>query len=173
MKQQISDCVLHYSNNCTKLLKDFAPEYYVVKKIVKVDYSPNRKTHRGGIYAKGPGFNLAGDSLLYFANQQKKYGVIHFMEYKSFEKDPIIGSAFTDDWESYVALTVGHEVSHAVQLYIEKMRKLERGAPHGDFFKKIYTMLRIELNRQLPDQKAAQKEFQDLLKSVRKIEYEL
>lgn len=171
MKSEILECVQHYNNSCTKILRDFAPEYYVVPKTVKVDWSTSRSTHRGGLYAKGPGMNLAGDSFLTFIKSFKKHGIVYFQEYKSYEKDPIIGSAFADKWETYVGLVVGHEAAHAAQYYTETVRKLPRSAPHGPFFKQIYTMIRRELNKELPDQLIEQKKYQDLLKSIRKIEY--
>ena len=171
MKSEILECVSHYNNSCTKALKTFAPEYYVVQKNVKVDWAISRSTHRGGLYAKGPGMNLAGNSFLKFINSYKKHGIVYFQEYKSYEKDPIIGSAFADKWETYVGLVVGHEAAHAAQYYTENVRKLPRSVAHGDFFKKIYNIIRMELNKELPDQFIKQKEYQDLLKSIRKIEY--
>lgn len=171
MKSEILECVQHYNNSCTKILRDFAPEYYVVPKKVKVDWATSRSTHRGGLYAKGPGINLAGNSFLEFIRSFKKHGIVYFQEYKSYEKDPIIGSAFADKWETYVGLVVGHEASHAAQYYTQSVRKLPRTTPHGDLFKKIYTLIRIELNKELPDQVVKQKEYKDLLKSIRIIEY--
>ena len=171
MKSEILECIQHYNNSCTKILKDFAPEYYVVQKNVKVDWATSRTTHRGGLYAKGPGMNLAGDSFLTFSNFCKKHGIVYFKEYKSYETDPVIGSAFIDKWETYVGLVVGHEASHAAQRYLEQVRKLPRSAPHGPAFKKIYTMIRMELNKELPDQRIEQKKYQNLLKSIKEIEY--
>lgn len=173
MKQKISDCVLNYSNLCTRILKNFAPEYYVVRKSFKLDYTESRNTHRGGIYAKGPGFNLCGQD---FVRQYKAYqlgsDIGMFTEYKSFAKDPIIGSAYVENWKQYVGLTVGHEVAHAVQRYLEKVRKLERSDPHGDFFKKIYQILRLELNKELPDQMFAKEKYSLVLKRIKEVEYE-
>ena len=70
-----------------------------------------------------------------------------------------------------MGLVVGHEAAHAAQYYTENVRKLPRSVAHGDFFKKIYNIIRMELNKELPDQFIKQKEYQDLLKSIRKIEY--
>jgi hypothetical protein len=166
----INKCVLEYANKCTKALKNFSSEFYVVQKSYKIDYSLKRAYHRGGMYDKGPGFNMCGAD---FARHYRTYKLGYigmFQEYPALANDPIIGSAYIDTWQQYVMLTVGHEMAHACQQYVEQLKKMVRGSAHGEYFQKIYQIIRLELNKELPDQVMSAEKYARLLKSIKKRE---
>ena len=66
-------------------------------------------------------------------------------EYKSYDKDPVIGGRQIETLEQSLWLTVAHEVSHYVQYRHCPRIKRFRGKyqkSHGDCFKQIYRYLR-------------------------------
>jgi hypothetical protein len=79
---------------------------------------------------------------------RKKMKVLN--EYSAFAKDPVIGSATTDDPEVVLFGTVCHEVAHWAQLNSRLARKMKRyqetfRKPHGKCFQSIYRYLRVAL----------------------------
>jgi hypothetical protein len=107
---------------------------------VIIDHSPKRVTSRGGMYAKGPGINLALNSFTRFKQPD---GTYKFNEYPSFAKDPVIGSVIGSFDKCTKALVV-HEIAHAVQFYYVKINDIKNDKPHGALFKRFYADLRKE-----------------------------
>jgi hypothetical protein len=172
LKQQIKECVEHFSSLSIGLLKEYTPEFYAEpRKIIKIDYAKNRTVHRGGLYSQGPGINLAGRGIEQYISSHKLVGLVYFQEYASFSKDPIIGSAYMYKWETYVGLIVAHEIAHAAQRYTEFVRLLDRTEPHGHHFKSIYKVLRSHINKELPDQVVAKQKYTKVLQEAKRIEY--
>jgi hypothetical protein len=71
-----------------------------------------------------------------------------FGEYKSFAKDPVIGS-ISCNWQKAILVLIAHEIAHAIQHGCDYWKvqetlgvkiKFENG--HGDYFKTIYAYLR-------------------------------
>lgn len=169
---KLPDLVSRYIVDSLDTLND---EFKYLKVSARIDFSPKRVTHRGGLYAKGPGINLAGNLITNLYNNQKRVGSLlsKFNEYPSYSKDPIIGSVIITDWTQYVKLVVAHEVAHACQQYLRFRDKLENEAPHGTLFKSIYRTIRLSINSTLPDQIVYSKMYNDKLGFIKKVEYKL
>ena len=170
---EITKLVHKYVEASKDALRTFCPEFYYINLVTKVDFSTRRRSHRGGMYAKGPGISMAGSCFTQAYSYYKiDGGYSKFEEYPSFKRDPIIGSAFVNNLEQLIALNTGHEVAHACQWYLIFQDKLyankENG--HGEFFQKIYQKIRLVLNKELPDQLEAQRSYNDFLKSIKKRE---
>lgn len=114
---------------------------------VKLDWSLKRRCSRGGMYADGPGINIAMSHLV------KKQGVIYYSnEYSSFDKDPEIGGFYSQNKWHRIEMVVLHEIAHALQYYSYSVNNY-RCKPHGPAFKNFYRRLRnIHLNPFLPEQ---------------------
>ena len=152
------------------LKKDY-PDFYKISLVEKIDLSPSRVSHRGGKYAAGYGFNLAGHYFLVGLRCWKPGSLKRFIEYKSYGKDPIIGDAIIDNVGQDIFLSVGHEVAHAAQRYVRDRDKLGRVEPHGDLFKHLYRIIRLGINHLLPDQKIAKSQYEDLVRKIKKREF--
>ena len=139
-KKYFEDVALDFIDNKVRPL--IASRHPDLSFFVKLDWSPHRKTSRGGKYKTGYGINMAmipsttlGDGIL--------------KEYASFAKDPEIGSIFYGRVENILKCLIVHECAHVVQYYLYKKCR-----PHGPEFKNVYRWLRKELiNPFLPDQK--------------------
>jgi hypothetical protein len=172
-QKEIKEKVNYYTTVCRIILKDIEPDYYYAPFVLKVDFNPKRISHRGGMYAKGPGINMAMNVFTY-SKECFKLGGDHpyyfFQEMPSYADDPIIGSAHIDCVEQHINLSVAHEVAHSVQCYVKQRDKVEYVEPHGKEFKKYYQILRLEVNKTLPDQQFAEIKYKELLSSIKKRE---
>lgn len=113
------------------------------------DWSLSRRSSRGGMYAAGPGINLAMATLV-----EPKNSVYRVYEYPSFDSDPEIGGFYTDKNTHRLAMLVCHEMAHAVQFYSAKYLNMPIDRPHGDTFKRPYRKLRVKLlNPEIPNLK--------------------
>lgn len=114
---------------------------------VKLDWSPKRRSSRGGMYADGPGINIAMHHL------QKTQGAIYYSnEYPSFDKDTEIGGFYSRNKWHRLEMVILHEIAHALQYYSYKLNKF-RCKPHGPTFRNFYRRLRnLHLNPFLEDQ---------------------
>ena len=116
---------------------------------LKFDYAVTRRSHRGGMYAKGPGINLA---MRFFDTEEFTSFPRVFYEYPSFSKDKFIGSFLYLSEFHHVEAVILHEMAHAIQWYAYEVENF-RCKPHGPVFKKYYKALREELlNDKLPEQ---------------------
>lgn len=167
IKDAISQKVQHFAKESQSILKEKYPDFFFCNLVVRTDFSPRRTSHRGGLYVKGPGINIAGNELVY---AYKGHIELKFNEYASYANDPVIGNAFCKDWEQYTMLTVAHEMGHAAQDYICFRDKIENEEPHGRLFKSIYGLLRQTFNKRLIDQKEASSEYRSVINYAKKVE---
>jgi hypothetical protein len=130
---------------------------FVLHKCI-LDWSPRRRSSRGGWYATGPGINIA------MAVTCKTRTVPYRMyEYPSFNGDPVIGGFYAADPDLALGMTICHEMAHAVQFFrIIHLRK-PRGKPHGIEFKEPYAKLRKAIFNHLITSEALYKEQYDAL----------
>lgn len=140
-----------YANEFIRLVeKQCQDEVYVKFSLesIKLDWSPKRTCSRGGMYADGPGINIAMHRLV------KKQGDVYYSsEYKSFDKDPEIGGFYSRNKYHKLEMVILHEIAHALQYYSYRLNKY-RCKPHGPAFKNFYRRLRnIHLNPFLENQK--------------------
>lgn len=112
----------------------------------KLDWSLSRTSSRGGMYAKGPGINMAMAHLVPISSTYR------YHEYASFDKDPYIGGFYSSRSYDKLEAVILHEIAHALQFFEYKKLNI-RCKPHGPIFKKYYRMLRGQfLNHKLPNQ---------------------
>ena len=121
---------------------------------VKLDWSLKRSCSRGGMYADGPGINIA------MAWLHKRQGSIYYVrEYASFNKDEEIGGFYSQNQWHQLEMVILHEIAHALQYYSYKLNKF-RCKPHGPTFKNFYRRLRnVFLNPYLPEQKELKEKY--------------
>lgn len=152
--QEIKNSVHKYAKVSQEALKNLCPEFLYVDLVVKIDKNIDRSSHRGGLYAKGPGINmsLALFRDAYLTIRMTPQAIYECKEYAAYKENPIIGSIYTQDWRHVVMMCTGHEVAHAAQRYIQFRDKLEGVLPHGELFRKCYKEIRLVLNKELPDQ---------------------
>jgi hypothetical protein len=112
---------------------------------LSMDWSPRRRSSRGGWYdsAGGPGINMA--MSLYFGND--KLPISYSYEYASFDKHPVIGGFYYTKDSKYLrgAMVVCHEMAHAAQFYSSRQLYKQIDRPHGESFKQPYSTIRINL----------------------------
>ena len=121
---------------------------------IKLDWSLKRSCSRGGMYADGPGINIA------MAWLHKRQGSIYYVrEYASFNKDEEIGGFYSQNQWHQLEMVILHEIAHALQYYSYKLNKF-RCKPHGPTFKNFYRRLRnVFLTPYLPDQKQLKEKY--------------
>lgn len=128
---------------------------------IKLDWSPKRRCSRGGMYADGPGINMAMHSLV------KPQGIIYrSIEYKSFDDDPEIGGFYSRNKYHRLEMVLLHEIAHALQYYSYRLNNF-RCKPHGPTFKNFYKRLRnIHLNPFLEPQADLKAEYEKEVESI-------
>ena len=104
----------------------------------KFDWSPSRRSSRGGIYKEGPGINMA----MYWAMPNNHNNTYLFKEYASFNSDPYIGGFYSTRPEDKLEAILVHEIAHAIQFFAYKKLNISC-TPHGVIFKKYYKIKRI------------------------------
>lgn len=128
---------------------------------IRFDWSPKRKSSRGGIYAAGPGINIA---LNWYP--VSFLGVGRFYEYKSFDANKVIGGFYYDDPMLKLQAIIVHEMAHTVQFFHYKKHNI-KCKPHGKLFKKYYAELREEfINPLLKDQESLRIEYSKIIKDI-------
>lgn len=133
--------------------------------MIKLDWSTKRGCSRGGMYADGPGINIAMASLV------KPQGDIYYsQEYKSFDNDPEIGGIYSRNRWHRLEMVILHEIAHALQYYSYKVNNY-RCKPHGPAFKNFYRRLRnIHLNPFLEDQKELGDYYKEAKRQIEKLD---
>lgn len=128
----------------------------------KFDWSPARRSSRGGIYKTGPGINMA----MYWAVPDNQGEVYRFREYPSFDADPYIGGFYSTVPYHKLEAILAHEVAHAVQFFYYK-KSNTRCTPHGPVFKQYYKMLRQQfVNQNIPNQYVLQQNYDSYVQTV-------
>jgi hypothetical protein len=129
---------------------------------VKLDWSPKRRSSRGGMYHDGPGINIAMSQ----AWPNSAGYTYRFHEYASYDADKIIGGFYSTDPYHKVEAVVLHEIAHALQFVSYKKNNITC-KPHGPIFKNFYKRLRTQfLNHKLPEQVTLKKDYDDYVASL-------
>jgi hypothetical protein len=147
-----------------KTLEQWVTDYFYsdFTMSVKLDWSKNRKNSRGGLYADGPGINMAMNSIY----PDNKGYVYRFYEYPSYNSHPVIGGFYSKDPIHKVKALLLHETAHAAQFFSYKKNNT-RCKPHGTVFKDFYKQLRVEfLNYQLPDQIKYKQDYETYINKI-------
>ena len=157
MKAEKRVVITKYANDFIRRVeKHCQEEIYVDFQLasVKLDWSLKRSCSRGGMYADGPGINIA------MAWLHKRQGSIYYVrEYASFNKDEEIGGFYSQNQWHQLEMVILHEIAHALQYYSYKLNKF-RCKPHGPTFKNFYRRLRnVFLNPYLPEQKELKEKY--------------
>lgn len=127
-------------------------------RLIKLDWTPSRRSSRGGIYAKGPGINIAMAS----AYPTPENYLYRFYEYPSYDNDKVIGGFLSKNSFEKTKAIICHEIAHAIQFFSYDKNKI-RCKPHGPIFKKYYTILREEfINPFLSCQNSLNTEYTDI-----------
>lgn len=124
--------------------------------VIRFDWNPRRKSSRGGIYAKGPGINIAMRPE--FLKQSSD--VKRFYEYRSYDASQIIGGFYYTDPQLKLKTIIAHEMAHTAQ-FVEYIKLNYRCKPHGPVFKKYYKDLRLNfINPYIEEQTSLKKEYE-------------
>ena len=95
---------IHYANSELDTYLKFVNEQIFPKFVLakrSFDFSPSRRSSRGGMYADGPGINIA---MHHYCKNYTGERLIRVYEYKSFDSSPTIGGFYTKD--KYQKITV-------------------------------------------------------------------
>jgi hypothetical protein len=146
-----------YIRDLTHKMVDYVRVKYECPKfspVVKVTFAVNRRISRGGIRRGQAFFDIVAKRFLAAAQGT---GMMDEPEYKSFNRDPIIGGLYNVSWKKALASLVAHELSHSIQydhgtkvgakrvLGIEKLDdRNEILLGHDWFWKRIYADLRTK-----------------------------
>lgn len=148
-----------YANEYIRKVEAFCQrEIYKKFKLgsVKLDWSINRRSSRGGMYADGPGINIA----MMGCCRDHKGQIYRVYEYSSFNDDPDIGGFYTRRSYDKLDMVILHEIAHALQYYSYKINR-HRCKPHGPVWKNFYSRLRNAfLNNTLENQHDMADEYQ-------------
>ena len=154
-----------YANDYTRKVEVFCQrEIYKKFKLasVKLDWSPNRRSSRGGMYADGPGINIA----MMGCCRDHKGQIYRVYEYSSFNDDPDIGGFYTRRSYDKLDMVILHEIAHALQYYSYKINR-HRCKPHGPVWKNFYSRLRNAfLNNTLENQHDMADEYQRIKDAI-------
>ena len=143
--------------------KEIYPDFKLSS--VKFDWSPKRRSSRGGMYSDGPGINMAMNHLC-----KDNCGEIYRVyEYKSFDSDPNIGGFYTRDKYARLKMVIVHEIAHALQYNCYKINRF-RCTPHGPTWKNLYKRLRMQfINPTLEDQETLRSDYESFKNSLQGI----
>lgn len=117
---------------------------------VRTDWSPRRRSSRGGMYAAGPGINIALKPEYMCTLTQPS----RFYEYPSFDENKVYGGFYYTKPLLKLYATVAHEVAHAIQFF-EQTQAQQKVKPHGNEFKKHYADLRTTFVNPLIEEQSA------------------
>lgn len=136
-------------------------ESFVLSKL-DLDWSPRRRSSRGGWYKEGAGISIAMSQAC-----MPRTSPYRMYEYKSFDSDPVIGGFFSKNENLSLGLHVCHEMAHAAQFFAHFTLGIESDRPHGNAFKQAYRKIRIAvLNRYIPiNQQQLKEEYSNMLLS--------
>lgn len=121
-----------------------------------LDWSPRRRSSRGGWYATGPGINIAMHLVT-----KPRTTPYRMYEYPSFDADPIIGGFYAEDPDLALGMVICHEMAHAVQFFRIVHLGKPRGKPHGIDFKTPYAAIRKAIFNKHIHSEALYKELYD------------
>ncbi len=166
----LEDTIKLMAADAEKIIQQHTPTFKL--EIVKCDWSPTRTAHRGGLYRKMPGINMAMYRLFGIATwvlnpaleQNEPFKVY---EYASFDHDPVIGGFYTTNIYDRARCYVCHEVAHAEQFWSKLNNPKTYDRPHGLSFQQPYSILRKTLvNPGLPNQSIMLKQYKEHVTKV-------
>lgn len=108
---------------------------------LNISFSDYRTTSYGGLY-KIDGIWVPGIDISLRSCINTSSLIFRFYEYPSYDHNPIIGGFFTDNPKQKALAIICHEMSHAVQRWVEYYNKTSKSKPHGILFKYFYKNLR-------------------------------
>jgi len=164
MKSIDKASVNKYAINYANTVRDWAISniYSDFTLQVRLDWSDKRRCSRGGMYADGPGINMAMKQ----AYNNCKGETYRFMEYASFDADKNIGGFYSIDPYHKLEAILLHEIAHALQFFSYGKNGV-RCKPHGPVFKNFYKRLRCEfLNHKLPEQATLKKDYDEYVSKL-------
>ena len=146
-RTEVNNFVTNFAYSLSKYIRSSYYDDFTLE-MIKTDWNPSRRSSRGGIYAKGPGINIA---MREYFRHNKVYPS-KFYEYASYDKNTIFGGFYYTNTDTMIKAIVAHEVAHAVQFF--EYSKLNcKCKPHGPIFKKFYKDLRLQfVNQHIEDQ---------------------
>lgn len=148
--------------DCVSIINKKLPNFKLA--VLKFDDASDRRSHRGGMYSKGPGINLAMSLLKHWMDKQ---GIARFYEYPAFDDDSVIGGAYIVEGKTAIDIITAHEIAHAAQHYVYKLLNT-RCKPHGPLWRDIYTTVRKEfVNGQLGNQTKLKHVYEKQLKEIK------
>lgn len=157
-KEELELSAYRWVSKCEDQIKTWNDcKDFVLHKCV-LDWSPRRRSSRGGWYATGPGINIA----MYQACRPRTNPYCMY-EYASFDSDPVIGGFYAADPNLALGMIICHEMAHAVQFYRIVHLGKPRGKPHGIEFKEPYSRLRKAVLNPLIHSEALYKELYEKL----------
>lgn len=161
-KIEVNSYAMKYARNVEQWVVDSIYDTFTLD--VKLDWSNKRVASRGGMYAKGPGINMA----MHNSYPNNKGQIYRFYEYASYDMNKTIGGFYATDPTLKLEALLLHEISHAIQYFSYRITGT-RCKPHGPVFKGYYKQLREHfLNHKLPDQIAMQKEYDEYVSKLNK-----
>lgn len=173
-KETVEGLAQYYIHQSQNIICSLTDQSNFKLTYTKLDWSRRRSYSRGGWYSrqKGPGISIAMSGIYSHASRYlPKTSPYKVYEYQSFDKDPVIGGFLTNNTELHLALVITHEMAHAAQYYRKYKLNKSPGKPHGDIWKKIYSVLREELvNPFIPDQKKMKEEMDEIIEKMKKQE---
>lgn len=151
-----------YIAQCTHIIKAWKDYDNFELNTSKLDWSPKRISSRGGWY-DGPGINIAMCIVA-----MPRLTPYRMYEYKSFDKDPLIGGFYSCDRFHPLYMHIVHEMAHAAQYYADRILGVPIDRPHGESFKIPYRKLRIStLNKVIPiNQLQLKAEYEQEIKTI-------
>lgn len=157
-KEELEVAAYRWVSKCEDIINTWSDcADFVLHKCV-LDWSPRRRSSRGGWYSTGPGINIA--MAIACKTRTTPY---RMYEYPSFDGDPVIGGFYSADPDLALGMTICHEMAHAVQFFRIKHLEQPRGKPHGEQFKTPYSLLRKTILNPLIHSEALYKEQYDKL----------
>lgn len=142
----VSRVMTEFCRKRFKLGDDWTP-------VIRCDFNPRRKRSWGGLRRVGGRGNPRVPFMsLVLGRYIGDAPETTFNEYRRFASDPVIGTFEGTNWQMALACLIAHEIGHCVQFTVRDEDVLkELGKPtsgHGDFWRKIYAILRQEfINR--------------------------
>lgn len=163
-KEQFEVSAYRWVSKCEDVISTWSDcADFVLHKCV-LDWSPRRRSSRGGWYASGPGINIA-----MFNTCRQRTEPYRMYEYASFDSDPVIGGFYSADPNLALGMVICHEMAHAVQFYRVVHLGKPRGKPHGPDFKLPYSLLRKALiNPHIHSEALYKEQYEKIINEINK-----
>ena len=135
-----------WASQCEDVIRAWDNYQNFVLSKLELDWSPRRRSSRGGWYKEGAGISIAMSLAC-----MPRTSPYRMYEYKSFDADPVIGGFYATDENLSLGLHVCHEMAHAAQYYGHFSLGIISDRPHGMQFRSNYAKIRkAVLNKHIP-----------------------